>query len=287
VTKKISRRDSLLLAGGAALGYGLGISRLSSDKAEDIKKVSQNKQVIFLHAPKNAGVTLLNIVQANVPCDQLGLIYPPGQWSDAISLITEDEANNYDYIFGHFDFQIDQILTRTREYVTVFRHPIARTLDMYHHFRSFALSENAKNTHLYNIKDPHIESGIDISFLEFVQKFPQAQNEMTRRISGMRCFVDDTTCTSGMLSKAKENLEKHFTLIGILEEFDIFLQMLEAKFSWQVDRTIHSNRSKHLRKPSSLSKEEKDAVIAANQLDLEFYAFAQKLSQSHRQNYLG
>lgn len=120
-----------------------------------------------------------------------------------------------------------------------------------------------------------------MSLHEFVTTAPytEVDNDQTRRISGLEPEVGK--CTRLTLERAKENLRRHFTVVGITERFDETLILLKRSFGWS-DKLHYYPKNRNLGRPpvSSLSRETVRAIRERNELDVELHRFADELLEA-------
>ncbi len=102
-------------------------------------------------------------------------------------------------------------------------------------------------------------------------------NSQTRMLAGA-WRQSGEPCTVKTLQKAKENMQTHFSLIGLTEHFDESLVLLQRRFGWK-SILYHSPLNKTINRPQLKDLPEKtvEAIIRANEYDLDLYAFAQTL----------
>jgi hypothetical protein len=107
----------------------------------------------------------------------------------------------------------------------------------------------------------------------------ELNNGMTRLISG-RPASDSIRghgeCNRGDLSRAIENLEMHFDVVGLLESVDSTLDLLSAVYRWPRVATPVRNPTKSRRPVDSLSEMERNAILSVNQLDVELYDWGKR-----------
>jgi hypothetical protein len=152
------------------------------------------------------------------------------------------------------------------------RHPVERILSLYH-FERLVEANYGEHQGLKMSTDTTVQS--------FVQTppFTDVDNGQTRRISG--CAPDTGRCDRAMLQQAKDNLRKHFAVIGLTERFDETLLLLKHAFDWTNDvfyypRNTNPERSAVPRMP----KEAVEMILKSNAFDYELYQFAVELMES-------
>jgi hypothetical protein len=76
---------------------------------------------------------------------------------------------------------------------------------------------------------------------------------------------------------AKRNLEKHFAIVGLTEQFDETLILLRRSLGWRrVPFYIRQNATKNRLLKDDLSTEVLNAIKRYNELDMELYEYARE-----------
>jgi hypothetical protein len=120
--------------------------------------------------------------------------------------------------------------------------------------------------------------GLSTTLEEFVAApaWREVDNDQTRRISGLEPGLG--ACTKGMLERAKDNLRRHFTVVGVTERFDETLVLLKRVFGWRKDLLYYPKNTRPDRLAiDSIAPATRDSLLGWNELDLELYAFANRL----------
>ncbi|HEU0014189.1 MAG TPA: polyhydroxyalkanoic acid system family protein [Longimicrobium sp.] len=223
--------------------------------------------VLFLHVPKAGGTTLGEYVygQAHGPEDHDGGLLSAGVLFIPYGFFKEADLRVPDYIrpalgradlravIGHFWFGIHEHVGRPWTYVTLLRDPVERVVSLYHYLK--------------------LDERMSLEEFAVAPPFREADNDQVRRIAG----ADPETgrCTRGMLETAKENLRRHFAVVGVTERFDETLVLLNRRLGWTREvgswpRNVNpARRPTHSLPPSTL-----DALRARNALDAELHRFA-------------
>jgi Sulfotransferase family len=167
-------------------------------------------------------------------------------------------------VLGHFWFGIHRDLRKPWTYATLLRDPLERVVSLYQHFRDHAV--------------PRPLPSQDMSLQEFVEAAPfrEVDNDQTRRISGIEPAVG--ACSRSTLDCAKDNLRRHFSVVGVTERFDETLLLMKRAFAWTKDLHYYRKNETARRPPTSaLPRDTVDAIRDRNTLDLELYRFAEEL----------
>jgi hypothetical protein len=254
---------------GGAVGAGSG--RSASVTSPDARIEPDAPVVLFLHIPKAGGQTLGEYVynQCRAPEARAGDgLLDAGVAYLNYGFIKEPELAVPEHVksllgrrdlravIGHFWFGLHEHVARPSLYVTLLRDPVERVVSLYYYAK---LHET-------------------MSLEEFVRAppFREVDNDQTRRIAGVNPPVGG--CTRATLDAARENLRRHFAVVGTTERMEETLALLNVKLGWSRDvvsypRNVHAARPA----PASLSPEAAEAVRARNELDYELWRFASEL----------
>jgi hypothetical protein len=167
-------------------------------------------------------------------------------------------------VLGHFWFGIHQYIDRPCRYVTLLRDPVDRVVSLYQHLKTYGVPEPLPS--------------VDMTLEDFVTSAPfrEVDNDQTRRISGLEPGIGE--CTILTLERAKENLRRHFSIVGVTDRFDETLVLMKRAFAWSKDLHYYrKNETPHRPPTSALPQVTIDAIRARNALDLELYEFAKQL----------
>lgn len=251
-----------------------------------------NPVIIYLHIPKVGGSTLEKIIYSHLHLDKTNIVDSFGDGfhliysgiyhfkpnisagffkeenfcvPDKIKMILSRE--DLRAVLGHCWFGIHEYISKPSIYITLLRNPIERIVSLYHHLINWPW-----------VKDWESKSSEGMTLEEFVIKAPYSEidNDQTRRISGLD--PDIGKCTKATLKVAKENLRKHFSLVGVTERFNETLILLKRNLGWEQEilyypKLVNKNRPS----ASSLPKQTLDAIRERNELDIELYEFANSL----------
>ncbi|HEX5725701.1 MAG TPA: polyhydroxyalkanoic acid system family protein [Longimicrobiaceae bacterium] len=223
--------------------------------------------VLFLHIPKAGGTTLGEYVynQCRAPRDYDEGLLNAGVLFVPYGFFKEPDLQVPDYIrptlgradlravVGHFWFGVHEHVGRPWTYVTLLRDPVERVVSLYHYLK---LDER-------------------MSLEEFAASppFKEADNDQVRRIAGADPEIGG--CTEAMLETAKENLRRHFSVVGVTERFDETLVLLDRRLGWTKEVASYPRNVNPARRPTdSLPSSTADAIRARNALDVELHRFA-------------
>ncbi|UOE53086.1 sulfotransferase family 2 domain-containing protein [Bacillus sp. CMF12] len=216
---------------------------------------AEDRILIFMHIPKTGGMTLKRIIKRQYPDIKILKDITDGKTSEFKKIVSEKEIQ---FVFGHLSFGLHMHTSKPCTYVTMMREPIDRVISMYYYVIG------KKDHPLHDIvKDLLIEEFIDHPDLKV-----HTNNMQTKRVLGKNSLSPSD------LKQAKQNLEEHFSVIGITEMFDDSVALMKQKFNWNDISYVRKNQTK-----KRLSKEEIDPIIinkikANNELDIQLYNWA-------------
>ncbi len=228
----------------------------------------QDKFLCFIHVIKAGGTTLHYIFRNNFGKNH---ITPYPSQSDHLKLFNADHLKKLikkypklKSIGGHATrtfMGYEDVVTKPIFYFTFLRNPIQRSLSGYNHV-----------TNLLNIK---------MSFDEFCET-PRQINMMTQQYGGSQDFA-----------QAKENLEKHYGFIGLIEKYDESMILLKhylkpTDLDIRYERKNEAVSNKPYLKYKDLSQDQKKKLEQINSQDIELYDYAvNKIVPKYFDNYPG
>ncbi len=230
----------------------------------------------FLHLPRTAGTTLDAVLESNFSPGEVLRIYTREEYA-AHRHMSEEQLRPIRLITGHLLLERlnpPAIYGREVRAFTFLREPVARLVSEYDFLRSW------KENHLYSLLN---EQGI--SFAEYVSSthkslFYRGKNFMTRMLSGTA--FQDEPYPEEALQRAKENLERHFSFVGLQERFMESLIMLGDVLG--LANLLHEKRNALAPEGKTLLQEDEVALVRhLNQADIELYDFAADLFEKRVQ----
>jgi|CXWL01.1.fsa_nt_gi hypothetical protein len=220
------------------------------------------KQHIFLHIPKTAGSSVRTLIQQNYPPDAtIGFSGDPEPlaWYRAR---TTAFKHRYSLLHGHVPYGIHEGLNDYL-YFTFLRDPVARHFSDYDFLRRYA----SHPMHA-EISGGRITPG---DWATIFDRHPVYRNRITRFVSG---DGDGRIPDRLSLETAKLHLSREFAPVGLAERFDESVLVLAKRLGW---RSIFYLTKNVTAKQSQLTPAIRKAAGQGLELDLELYAFAQRL----------
>lgn len=215
-------------------------------------------KLIFLHIPKNGGMTLHKILEKNYLPESIFTI----QVIDHIKLNTDDfinlpleERKKIKVLKGHMLYGLHRYFNAPSQYITFLRKPEDRLYSFYHYVK----------------KRPHHRLytsifGNNMSFEEFVINIDpgDTHNAQIRFISGLKNSSEEE-----MLKLAKENIDNHFIFVGLLEKYNLSLVLL--KKSLNLYNIYYKTVNKGSYKTKKINEETLKIIREKNKGDYELY----------------
>ncbi len=215
--------------------------------------------VIFVHIPKAAGGTLRQIIARNYGRGEVLHLHGT---DSALRELDDDARRRLKAVMGHWRFGLHELLPQPATYITMLREPVDRIVSMYY----YVLREKKHRMH-------EQVAGSGMTLEEYVRlPVGELDNGQTRLISGAQ-GVAPNACGPELLARAKENLSRHYSVVGLKERFDDSLVLMREALGW---RQVPFEK-RHVAR-SRPSKEEVPRDILSvieerNRLDEELYAF--------------
>ena len=186
---------------------------------------------------------------------------------------------------AHFYFRGTLALRASHTYINQVREPVSRVVS--HYFYMHTSTDRPK----HRIQEM-IESGEYNETLEecFHRQHKGCQsNVLTRFFCGEQPF-----CRRGSgnaLAQAKENIKRYYASVGLVEHFDVYLQILHKRlphfFKHLSDSEYKSAKITPAYDRESVSAETIELIRAANHADIQLYEYIKKLFWEQAKNCLG
>jgi len=218
-----------------------------------------NDNLIFMHLPKNGGTTFHSILNRLYPKKNTFTIQSVTNIKtnrDEFIKMKSTERNKINLLKGHMPFGFHEYMKNGAKYVTFLRKPEDRIISFYYY-----VLRKPKNK-LYN---RIINSNMDLyDFVTQVESH-DLNNCQVRWISG----IDDKE--EFMLEKALENIENHFSFVGITELYNESLIALQKKYNWSMPYYEVKNKTKNRKEKKEIDQKTIDAINHYNNADIQLY----------------
>lgn len=239
--------------------------------------------IFFLHIPKAAGSTLSQILRRHYGAARVLDSYPAtfrqkiqgksglesARWRyDYFAALPEGIKQETAVFMGHEGFGFHQALGRPSTTITILRDPVDRVLSHYYY-----IWRNKEN-HLHQVVTDR-----QMSLAEFVTSgvSREVDNGQAKLLAGLETpYLTAGEYGDEILEAAKENMSRHFAVVGLTERFDESLILLKRTLGWQqwpfyVPANVTQKRPQRQR----VDAETTQLICEVNQLDIDLYRFAQ------------
>ena len=184
-----------------------------------------DQKIIFLHIGKTAGTTFNSIIDRNFDESEIFRFYEisSDQYVEKFKSLPKERANKIKIIAGHFNFGLHRYIPESCKYITFLRNPLERVISYYY----YAL-RNTSHRHHRDLKKLTLQDFAESQTLLHVDNF------QVRQISGLTLEeVPIGQCSEEILKIAKRNIVEHFSVVGISEQFDESLMLLNFEMGWK------------------------------------------------------
>jgi hypothetical protein len=245
-------------------------------------QLQQEDQLCFIRIPKTGSTTLSYLLASKFDAHEI-CPFLPGD----ISHISPDELAKYRLFRDHFDYDICNFLPKPPVYITMLRHPLARAVSFY---------EFCKGGQNHTSFDIYLQTAAQSDIKTFICSSDptvriRTSNLQTRQLAlglGSRhrnpfepSELESQFSEMELLALAKEHLD-HFKFVGLTERFQDSVLLLCYIFGWYPIVEYQNLRvSPHKRQRNPLDQATIEAILEANQLDLELYEYAQRIFEEN------
>jgi hypothetical protein len=214
--------------------------------------------IIFLHVPKTAGTTLNRLIEWEYPIAQMYSVDPVlFEWSAKhLWNLPKQRLAKTRMFKGHMLFGLHEVLPQPSTYITVLRNPVERVLSAYYYMRTYKL-----HPFYWRLRKEKW------SLEEYVER-TRRDNVQCKIIAGAEYHGP---CTKEIMETAKQNLNRHFSVVGLSERFEESLALMKLRFGWQLRSYSTFNVTRSRPKKGDLSQSTLDLILQRNSFDVELY----------------
>jgi len=166
---------------------------------------------------------------------------------------------------GHMPFGLHEILPQRATYITVLREPVDRVVSAFYFMRNYKLHPLYWKFRWENW-----------SLEDFVRRSPR-DNVQCKIVAGAEY---EEPCTAEICERAKENLVRYFSVVGLSERFEESLALMKLRFGWKLRRYSSFNVTRTRPKKEDLPRSALDLIAEKNSFDVSLYELAAKVFQT-------
>jgi hypothetical protein len=230
-----------------------------------------DEAVIFLHIPKAAGSTLNRLIEWEYPLGQMYSIDPAFyRWSwRHLRRLSEKRRKRIRMFKGHMLFGLHTILPQPATYITVLRDPVERVLSSFYFMRTYKFQPLYWKFKLENW-----------SLEDFVSRSPR-HNLQCKILAGAEY---SEPCTIEICQRAKNNLLRYFSVIGLAERFEESLALMKLRFGWKLQYYSSFNVTRSRPGKTDIPQSTLDSIAEKNAFDISLYECATKIFETALNN---
>jgi len=223
------------------------------------------KTLFFVHVPKAAGSTMQFVLDWKHPAWKTFNITGPYD-INRFKHLPDRRRNGKLLVKGHFPYGLHEWIDGPATYFTVLRHPVDRIKSHYYWSKGRARHYLHSTIHRENLSlEQYVTTGIST----------EMNNGHLRLILGIDTDLPFGECSESMLDEAKAIIEKDFPVVGIAEQFDETLILLQEIMGWKTP-PYYLIKNTNTKRPvtSRAGNESSEAILKFNRLDMELYQWA-------------
>jgi len=231
---------------------------------------TSNETLIFLHLPKVGGMTLDQILERRYPRERMFTFdgREPRRALERFQAIPEPERARLRLVRGHVAFGIHTALPTPSAYITYLRNPVERVISQFYYAKS------SPDHYLYaRLK----RDGTSLYEYAAQQLTPEILNQQTSALAGIETQTWEIETTRASLEAAKQHLQTHFRVVGVTEQFDTGLLLIQRAFGWTMPLYLRENTTAEKPPAAQIDPRARALIAELNALDIELYAFAREL----------
>ncbi|WP_051234508.1 sulfotransferase family 2 domain-containing protein [Marinimicrobium agarilyticum] len=225
--------------------------------------------LIFLHIPKTGGSTFHTMLNKRYPAKSIHNVFASKLESrDVLALknMNNSKKSKIKLLKGHMPFGLHELLNSPFSYITFLRDPVERVISQYYYIKKNSHNPNHKKVHQggMTLRD-FVESGVVIGMNSGQCRF------LTGAVDRVPYMKEDDV----LFYQAKENIDKHFSWVGVTERFDESVLLLSKLMHWSKrPYYFKQNISKLRGSNENISQEDLNVIRAYNKADINLYKYA-------------
>ncbi len=226
--------------------------------------------LLFLHIPKAGGITLNSILEHQFRRDRIYHVpaQNPPLGVAQFAALSEAQRSHYRLVTGHVLYGLHRYIPRPATYLTFLRDPVERVISQFYFARS-----NPEHYLYAHTNEP----GMDLMGYATRQVSREISNQQVSMLAGVPVSRQERPPDRNMLEAAKEHLSSHFSVVGLMEEFDTGLLLMQRAFGWKIPPYLRENVTRGKPSTRQVDARARELLAELNALDIELYAFAKQL----------
>jgi hypothetical protein len=251
--------------------------------------ISPGTAILFLHIHKTAGTTLHRIIEREYnPFRIYTIVGGAIEWSiNHFKQLPERRRAGLQVVKGHMSFGLHEFLPQPSTYITFLRDPVERCVSAYYYSKS-----NRANPFYQRINRDHLglpdfldiarwNQNLQCKTIAGIDRSAYRPVELLRRSLRAGAPLSDPELdrwsNPSILEKAKENLMRSFSFVGVTERFPEGLVLLKHLFGWSFSSYSSYRKSRGRPKTEALDPAIVAAVERRNEFDRALYDFGKSM----------
>ena len=233
------------------------------------------KMHIFLHIAKTGGTTFsfpLRRLYGFRNTLHIGNQDHDGLRPTAYCELPQSQQDRVQLIKGHVYYGVHSYCPGSSTYFTLLRNPVGRVASFHRMLQN---------------EWPRTDVG-QMSLREYLEEDHYTRNEQVRRVAGLP--PDEGPCTEETLSKALENVERDFAVLGLTERFDESLILMKRRLGWPgypyyvTSRVGRKKREGNTKEEKEMEPSVAERIRQQNALDVQLYRRAEERFETNVRN---
>lgn len=244
--------------------------------------IAAQSPLIFMHLPKTGGMSMFTAFTA-LWRTAIADLYNVSSRNPQIAIQATQNPGNILYC-GHYSFGLHEWLDRPAYYASVLREPVNRIVSLYHFlqpnltwYKSLLQQAGGDIEKLRadkRLSDYYFDflpclSGELTAANFFASPSAELDNGMVRRFSGYG--LNPSPCPETALEQARLNIERYFSVVGLLERYPETLELMSRTFGLPALKENHVNKNHSKEHKAPLDDAIMQQIRDMNRLDTALY----------------